>query len=370
MSDVSSPRRMSRRKRLMFAFVAILIPILAIGGVLLAVDVHLHAKYQKSAGFNIWGYRGPVAGKKRPGEYRIAVVGGSSAYGYGVTWDQSFPALLEQRLAAAAPVGRSFRVLNLGYNNEGAYSFTFTLRDYAYLHYDLVCMYEGYNDLLANPQLPNLSVFRHDSPVFRLTGYLPIFPIVFNEKAASMLAGGDVGALYRSEPKTVFSPGVATQAAAGVLRTTAEIGQSLERQLGRATPEPPRHLEADDATGCKYPWGMYCRAVSDAVTLALSANRQVLFVTQPFAVGDTARTKHREQQREVAAMLERTFGRDPRVRYLNLGGAIDLSDPTLSFDRMHLTPAGNQQLSEQLVAPVVEMASRRDGPAGPGGTHP
>ena len=93
-----------------------------------------------------------------------------------------------------------FTVINLAYNNEGAYSFKPTLDDYRSLDYDLALLYEGYNDLLASVR-PNVAVFRHDSPVFRLTGYLPIFPIIFKEKAAAMLNGGDAGAFYRQRRK-------------------------------------------------------------------------------------------------------------------------------------------------------------------------
>lgn len=353
---------MTPRRRILFGLSAVLIAVAVPSAALLAIDVHLHTKYQTSAGFNVWGYRGPSAGRKPSGEYRVVVLGGSSAFGYGVTWDQAIPALLERRLAAAAPPGRTFRVLNLAYNNEGAYSFVFTLRDYAYLDYDLACLYEGYNDLGGDPRGPNLSVFRHDSPVFRLTGYLPIFPIVFKEKAAAMLAGGDVGALYaleKSQGRTVFTPGVGTQAAAGVLRTTAEIGQSLERQLGRATAEAPRGIGAVDATGCKYPWGQYCRSVADGIQTALVGKRQTLFITQPYADTDFLRARHIEQQREAAAMIQRDFAGDQRVRYVNLGTALDLADESLSFDRMHLTAAGNARLAEQLVAPILDMASRR-----------
>ena len=350
---------MSRRHRVVFTLAAVLVSFVAATGALLAIDIHLHTKYQTSAGFNVWGYRGPAVGGKQPGEYRVVVLGGSAAYGYGVTWNQAIPALLEQRLAAVASPGRTFRVVNLAYNNEGAYSFAFTLRDYAYLNYDLVFLYEGYNDLMGDPKAPNVSIFRHESPVFRLTGYLPIFPIVFKEKAAAMLSGGDAGALYRSQDKTVFRPDIATQAAAGVLRTTAEIGQSLERQLGRATPEPPHRIGTVDSTGCKYPWGQYCQSIAAAVRTALAANHQVLFASQPYEIGEFLHARHVEQQREAAAMLTRTFGNDPRVRYVNLGDAVDLGDPAMSFDRMHLTAAGNQQLTEHLVRPVVEMASRR-----------
>lgn len=350
---------LGRRKRIAFALGAIAGSALVMLVVLLAIDVYLHRKYQTSAGFNVWGYRGPVAGRKQKKEYRVVMVGGSSAYGYGVKWDQAIPARLEQYLAKAAPAGRTFRVINLAYNNEGAYSFAVTLKDYDYLDYDLVCLYEGYNDLIGDPRAPNVSVFRHESPIFRLTGYLPIFPIVFKEKAAAMLSGGDPGALYRSESKTVFHPGAAATVAAGALRTVGEVGQSLERQLGRVTVEARPHIDAPDATGCKYPWGQYCRSVAKAITLALERDKQVLFITQPHELGPSLRLRHMEQQREAAAMVVRVFGRDPRVRYVNLGKAVDLADPDLSFDRMHLTAEGNRRIAEQLVAPVADMASRR-----------
>lgn len=349
----------SRRKKIVFALAAIVGSAVAAFAALLAVDVHLHTKYQRSAGFNVWGYRGPSAGRKSKTEYRVVMVGGSSAYGYGVTWEQAIPAQLEQRLANGAHPGQTFKVINLAYNNEGAYSFAVTLEDYAYLDYDLVCLYEGYNDLIADPKRPNVAVFRHDSPVFRLTGYLPIFPMIFKEKAAAMLAGGDPGALYRDSPKTVFRPGAATTVTAGALRTVGEVGQSLERQLGRVSVEPGWHIDAPDATGCKYPWGQYCRSVATAITFALASRKQVLFISQPYKPEPSLRLRHMEQQREAAAMVARDFGGDPRVRYVNLGEAIDLNDDQLSFDRMHLTADGNARVADQLVAPVVEMASRR-----------
>jgi hypothetical protein len=198
--------------------------------------------------------------------------------------------------------------------------------------------------------------------VFRLTGYLPIFPMIFNEKAAAMLAG-NVDALYHPEGKTVFHPGVAAQAAAGVLRTTADIGESLERQLGRATPEPPRGIGEVDSTGCKYPWGQYCRSVGKAVQLAVDGGHQVLFVTQPYEHGESLRARHMEQQREASNMIGRTFGSNANVGYVNLGDLVDLGDPSLSYDRMHLTAAGNLRIAQGLVEPVVEMAQRRQGAA-------
>ena len=343
----------------MYALAAVTIALGVPFFLLLGVDIYLHHKFERSAGFNVWGYRGPVAGRKTADEYRVVVLGGSAAYGYGTNWDEAIPAVLERNLTGRA-VGpfRRFTVINLGYNNEGAYSFTFTLKDYLWLKYDVACLYEGYNDLMGDPSAPNLSVFRHDSPVFRLTGYLPIFPIVFKEKAAAMLTG-TTATLYLNAPKTVFRPGLTTKAAAEVLRGAAEVGQSLEQQLGRVTAEPARHIEDPASTGCKDPWQQYCRSTMEAVDFALQHGAHVLVVTQPHGVGPYFRARHAEQQAEMAAMLDRRYPGDPRVRYVNLGDTLDLSDPTLSFDRMHLTAVGNERAAAGFVRPVLEMAAQR-----------
>ena len=164
-----------KRRRVLFAVAAIVLATTAGLAALVGVDVYLHGRYEKSAGFNVWGYRGRPVGKKTAGEYRIVVLGGSSAYGYGVSADDAMPAVL-QRLLRERARSPLFTVVNLGYNNEGAFSFRTTLEDYQWLGYDLVVLYEGYNDM--SPVRPNLQVFRHESPMFRLTGYMPIFPII------------------------------------------------------------------------------------------------------------------------------------------------------------------------------------------------
>jgi hypothetical protein len=351
---------LSRRRKLIFALAAVTIAFVTAFAALLAIDVYLHHRFETSAGFNVWGYRGPAVSKKRPGEYRIVVLGGSAAYGYGVTWDQAIPAVLERRLVSRPPQATRFTVVNLGYNNEGAYSFKPTLQDYLWLNYDLACLYEGYNDLAGDPRAPNLSVFRHESPAFRLTGYLPIFPIVFKEKAASMLNGGDAGALYRDRKTTTFRPGLATKTTSGMLTATAEIAQSLERQLGKVATEPRHEITDVASTGCKDPWQEYCRSVLVAVEFALQHDKQVLVVTQPYeAVSAYVAMRHKEQQREMAAMLERRFGDEPSVAYVNLGERVDTLDQALSFDAMHLTPAGNERIADGLVGPVLQMAAAR-----------
>jgi len=347
---------LSRRRKLLFALAAVAGAIGMTSGVLLAVDVYLHGRYERSAGFNVWGYRGAPVGKKKPGEYRVVVLGGSAAYGYGVTADEAISAALARLLRRRAP-SSLFTVANLAYNNEGAYSFRTTLQDYRWLDYDLAFLYEGYNDL--SPRT-NVQVFRHDSPVFRLTGYMPIFPIVFKEKAAAMLSGGDPGALYRKDPKTVFQASLATKVGASVLTATADVARSLEAQLGRVTPEPAGRVDVDPQSGCATRWSAYCQSIGAAVETARSMGAQVLVGTQPYLKLDDGITDtHESQQAALREFLARRFGSDRDVQYVNLGRVVDLEDPSLSFDHMHLRTAGNARIAAALLEPVLELARRR-----------
>ena len=138
---------LSRTRRVMFAVASILLSLLVGLLLLLVADVYVHRRAERSAGLNLWGYRGPLLGRKAAQEVRIAFLGGSTMFGYGVSWDQAIPALVERELNAAVPPVRS---ANLALNNEGAYSFLYTLQDYEYLEPDIVVLYEGYNDWVGD----------------------------------------------------------------------------------------------------------------------------------------------------------------------------------------------------------------------------
>ena len=312
----------------------------------LAVDVYLHHRHEMNAGLNIWGYRGPVLDDKQDGERRIAVVGGSTAFGYGVTWPDAFPALLEQKLNDVSQSGAMYTAANLAYNNEGAYSFKYTLRDYAYLDYDLAILYTGYNDLSNDG---NRQVFRHESPIFTLTGYMPIFPLIFSEKAMMLRYGGDLEAAYIGE-KTVFTPNTGDRFSATALETAVRVTQSLEQQLGRLTTTDPLNSVATTAT-CEGDWQVfYCEQVTLAVDQLLADGKRVLVVTQPY-LSDS----HVEQQANLIAMLDRSYGNNGNVRHLNLGEVLSLDDLTYAWDGMHLTAAGNDLVATRLVSPVLSM---------------
>lgn len=286
------------------------------------------------------------------------MLGGSSAFGYGVGWNEAIPARIESMMRDG---GTRVSVVNLGYNNEGAYSFRPTLADYLYLDFDAAILYEGYNDLMGDPKAPNLSLFRHESPTFRLTGYLPILPLVFKEKAASLLYRGDIGKLYEESltgKKVVFDASLADRTKAGALNATAAVGAALERQLGRISPERRPSIPTPEASGCPYPWAEYCQSVFTAVEFGRQRHKQVIVVAQPYLLGYSG-VRHKEQQQALKDMLRRRFGDDRGVLYYDAGPVVDLADPVISFDRMHLTALGNDKVAAALVEPVRAFLAQR-----------
>lgn len=349
---------MTRRRFAAFATGAVLGTAMVLVGVLLAADLYVHHRAERSAGLNRWGYRGPVVGRKQAGEVRFAMLGGSTAFGYGVRWDEAIPGLLETELRARYPQQR-WTGLNLGYNTEGAWAFLPNLEDFSHLAYDIVILYEGYNDLLGD-KAPNQVVVRRRSPVFRATGYLPILPLVFREKAMAMRAGGDVAAGYatlqQGAPQTVFRPGIATRTSATALDAAAAIAESLGRQFEGvgANDDAPSSSHSD--LGCASPWVTYCESVSRAVRFALAHGKRVVVATQPTLVDPRVRPRHQSQQHALADMLARHFANESRVAYVDLSGAVDLADPDLAFDRMHLGTDGNRVIAKALADTVARLA--------------
>jgi hypothetical protein len=347
---------LSRRKKIVFALITMALSAVAALLVLLVADLIVHQRAERSAGLNRWGYRGPVAPAKSAGELRAVMLGGSTVFGYGVSWDQSIPANLERVLDAARP----FSVINLGFNNEGAYSFVPTLRDFDYLDYDIVVLYEGYNDLPGDEK-PNTSVFRRDSAVFRLTGYFPILPMYLDEKAMMIRYGGDLEGAYAATrgtaPATVFRPNIAQRTSAAALDTVAQVTKSLGAQLGRlSTIEAPAYARVS-TIGCSFPWVNYCDSIHAAVREALSRGRRVTVVGQP-RMSTPVTAVHARQQNMVAEMIRREFANEPRVAYVDLGDAVDLTDTNLSFDTMHLNADGNRRIAEALAPHILALAAK------------
>jgi hypothetical protein len=338
--------RFSPRKTALFAVTAVVLSSVLTLGVLAAVDIYLHSKFQRSAGLNVWGYRGTPLGKKQPGETRVVVLGGSTALGYGVLPGDALPAYLERDLNAARRAqGRGpVRVANLGFNSEGAYAYRYTLTDYRYLAYDGVVLYTGYNER-PGPERTNTWVGRHASPIFRLTGYYPILPMILAEKAMAVRNRGDLGAAYAGR-RTVFDPTLAERTTVSALEAAERISRSLEAQAAWLAPnvrlEPPSAFSR-----CAPAWSTFCASIEAAVDYALQRGAWVVVAT----VASASET-YRNQQENLAAVLAARYGEEPRVRFVGLADTLDLRDRRLCYDGMHLMPAGNAQVAA-MIAPVV-----------------
>src|SRR6266481_6273396 len=93
-ATVAAARR-ARLKRIAGKAALTIISTVFMGSILVGADLYLHHKH----GINLWGYRGPAVGKKQPGEKRIVVLGGSTAWGFGLSVGQDFPGQLQRRFA-------------------------------------------------------------------------------------------------------------------------------------------------------------------------------------------------------------------------------------------------------------------------------
>ena len=279
-------------------------------------------------------------GQKQPGEKRVVVLGGSTAWGFGLNAGQDFPAQL-QRESAQRPKfagADSIKVLNLAFNSEGAYSFQYTLNDYAYLDYDAVLLYTGYNDLGKQ----NFFVSRHRSPIFLWTGYLPLLPSFTMDKISVWTSR-----LTRGDKPVVFVPPRADDTDAG-----EQTSKALQKQTGPLTDSGQSQAGASDGT-CPAKWQFYCQQVYEATDHALKDGKRVLIVTEPYISDD-----HIEQQRALEGMLNKRFSGQTRLRYLSLGRSIDLQDRTLCWDGMHLTEEGNRRIAAALIQPVTDLLQK------------
>ena len=331
---------------------AVLLPLVPVALVVGSIEYryHGHGREVQYGYVNIDGYRGDVRPRKHTGEFRVVVVGGSTVYGQGIAPDSAFPPQLERALRAR---GRDISVINLGYMNDGAYADGLTLKDYRYLKYDLAVLYEGYNDLF---NVPNFYSFRHSSLVFRLTGYFPMFPLVFEEKAKAIRYRGNMNAAYRGD-QPVVPIGLPSRAGAAAL----EFAANLDKRMVAAQKE----VERTTSGACGY-WTFFCEHVADDVQIAFDGGADVLLTVQPYVPLDgdpqdqsTYAVLHRGQASTTLNYLRGRFPGDARLHIANLGEAVDLRRTEYRLDNLHLNEAGNAVIARELVGPVLRVADER-----------
>jgi len=356
---------LTRKKKIVFALITMLISFGGMIVALFAADLVLHARAEKSAGLNRYGYRGPVVAKKRPGELRVVMLGGSTVFGYGVAWNESVPSYLEAKLAARW--SRPITVINLGFNNEGAYAFVPNLEDFGYLDYDVIVLYEGYNDLPGDNGV-NRAVYRRDSAVYRWFGYFPILPLYLEEKAKTLRFGhNNMDAAYEDMRRkehgqagqAVFKPGFAQRTSAAALETIASVTKAIDGQLEKTGAVPPATKESESTLGCTFPYVTYCESIAAAVRFGRAHGKGVVVGSQPHLPGARSSELSAKQQEMLSAMITRVFGGDPQVVRADLSQLIDLTNVKFTFDGMHLNPEGNAIVADALVDPVITASGSR-----------
>lgn len=303
----------------------------------IAADVYVHHRLSKYAAVNVWGYRGPVLGRKAAGEKRILMIGPSTVFSVGFPPEEALPAHLERQLQqrVAYPV----RVVNLGMPGEDAYAYRATIEDYRYLKADAVILYGDSNPTGSSAPI----VLRRTSPVFRLTGYYPILHTAIRERWLLWRHGGRFEAAVGGDG-VVFRAGAGDQP--GAARNAAEdVAAYVENTVGAAAPaEPPT---------CEHAFKGFCTSMNNAITYARSLGLPVLVVNQPYETEFQVLI-----QSALQTMLRDVHGSDAGVRYLDMGRGIDLKDPALAYDGVHLTPAGNAMMAGQLVSPALALLAQ------------
>ena len=237
-----------------------------------AGDVALHRRVESAAGFNVWGYRGPVVPHD---DLRVLVLGGRQVLGRQL--EPSLPFKLQDmlntsRLRGDAGYVRPDRLVtvNLGEPADAVLSMRQTLRDAEYLRPAVVCLYIG--DEPPSHGAARTGGWRRRSWFYRATGYLPALP--------SLMVPGYWPLPDRDDKPEGLSP--------------QEEGSSPQ-EYGAA-------LEA---------------AVVDARRYSA-----VLVATHPRVSADES-----VQLDAVALRLSGRFGSDPGFEHLDLRKVVDLSAP-------------------------------------------
>jgi hypothetical protein len=289
-----------------------LLVILALLGVVL--DQYAHKRTQSLAGVNSWGYRGPVMAERAPDEFRIAVIGGDAAFGWGVAPGETSTAYLRLWVQTSLPAGSSRMVtaVNLGALGLPARGYADRIRQFRYLAPDVICLIVDPIDHLAAATLPPA-----ESVITASTGYVPMLPLLLQEKGGREIDRGR------------WLVGRVLSAGGRALR-------GADRAVARVWPGAAPPLEADRSG-----------ALDDALDTALaSAAVAVVVLPMPFTREDAAGHAAARQ------LFERRAAAEPRMRIVDLAGQPRLADPDLRLDGANFG-AGGHSLAAQAIAPTV-----------------
>ena len=107
---------------------------------LLAADLYAHKRVEMVGGFNIWGYRGAVVKQRVPGDARVLLLGGTRAYGYGASADDTIAHALEWELTVQTQ--RRTTVIDAAHMGATASDYAAMVDRHADLDPDVIVLYD------------------------------------------------------------------------------------------------------------------------------------------------------------------------------------------------------------------------------------
>jgi lysophospholipase L1-like esterase len=323
----------------------------ALGGLVLELDdlrgYRLRPNQRAGAvSINERGFRGgPMPDAKAPGERRVIVLGGSTAYGYLLDeTEKVFPAVLERRLAAAPPPGAaSVSVWNCGVvGYDSAQELALLAHDLAHAAPDLVILFDGWNDLHVSGRTPpgaplrtggfgdlEARVARTEEPLRGLLRASAFFRGLERKAARFRLEAEERAAAGR--PLGVFAE---HPAALPRYRRNLTAAVRLARAFGARAllaPQPEAHLRAEPVPEAE------ARVRAEERAPGYSAYARAVY------------PKFRDAAREVAAA--------EGAAYLDATRLFDGREERVFLDDCHLDPAGMEVVAAALEPVVRELLS-------------
>ena len=137
-------------------------------------------------------------------------------------------------------------------------------------------------------------------------------------------------------------------------KTNEAVAGALRSQIGELPRDESLIPYVTTGANCDERWRFYCEHLVEAIDSALSRGKRVVVVTEPY-IGDI----YIDQQRHLAAMLQVRYANRPDAHHVNLGLSVDLRDPNLCWDGMHLTEEGNRRIADALAKFLIPLLRRQ-----------
>jgi len=271
------------------------------GLLLLAADIYAHKRVEMVGGFNIWGYRGAVVKQRAPGDARVLLLGGTRAYGYGASANDTIAHALEWELTVQTQ--RRTTVIDAAHMGATASDYATMVDRHADLDPGVIVLYDDLGYAATRP--------RRSSVAAAFNGYEPILPLVLEEKG-----------MFLRQRDSVWS------------RSLGWMFQTIGRGL--------KNVESSEAP--LHP-GEYAALMIAAAERALP-HAIVLIVVDP--------PQHPGQHKNLQELRDRLAARgDPRLKLQQLP---EVADPSELLDGYNYGGAARGRVMRALLPELLAMS--------------